>query len=1220
MASNLDLTCLCLPRWFGMAGAILLALAAVTDSRAERAGPSSRRTHWVLSEIMYQPAPRTDGRNLEFVEIHNSGLIPEDLGGHQLVGQIDFTFPRGTVVPAGGFLVVAAVPRDIEAVYAITGVLGGFNDRLSNDGGRLRLFNPAGAVLLDVEYRPTAPWPSGAAGQGPSLALVRPSYGEGDPRAWSASAAPGGSPGAWEPDTPPFPAPTALATVEPGEVILSEILFHPLSEDSDDEFVELLNRGTLPVDLSGWRFTQGISYEFPSGSTLAPGQYLVVARNVVRLRSRYGHLSTANSLGNFSGNLSNAGERLALARPETVVSTNGAQLQTNRVLRVVAELDFAEASPWSRWADGGGSSLELVDPRADPRFAANWTDSDETAKSAWTTIQATGVLDHGTGGIDQLQVLAQGAGAFLVDDVEVRGSTGANRIANGAFGSGISGWSRNGTLDLSRWQSDLGATAPGCLRVEAVARGDTGANRIATAVTSGLSPGNTVTLRARARWLYGHPEALLRLRGNWFEAWGALPFPANPGTPGAPNSRALPNAGPALADLRQLPILPAANQPVTVSIRIADPDGVASAVLRYRVDPETATTDVPMRDDGTGDDEQAGDGRFTAQLPGQASGRLVAFQIVANDGAAAPVPSVYPPTYEALARFGEARPAGRLGTYRLWMTQATFNRWTSRPKLDNKPLPITFVCDDARIVHGVGALYAGSPHISPGYSTPSGGLCGYSLIFPKDEPFLGATDVVLDWPGRDTTAQQEPVAYWIARELGIPFNHRRYVRLHVNGVTETSRGSIYEDSQQVNSDLIESWSPESPGGDLYKIEQWFEFNDAFGTTQVGPPRLEPYLTTGGVPKLARYRWNWLQRAVDDSANDYSSLFELLDVTRISDPDRYVEQLESLVDLDEWMRVFATENIVVNLDAWGYDIGKNMYAWKPRDDRWQLHMWDIDWVMLASAQHGYNPRSPLMYDGPAVFGDGHRDPAVARMYRTPAIRRAYWRAIHDAVHGPLRSEIVGPRLDAIHAALVAQGVTRSSGGALAGPAAVKTWLQQRRGFLLEQLATVAAPLAFDASTPGITTNHLVTLTGTAPVQLRYLRVGGVLQVPTWTEVHRWSLTLPLSPGTNVLTLDGLDFRGQPVAGLAATAVIVRDPETAPTPPRLLALHRPSAGVLRLEWSTPPGAVYQVQAAPNLPAAQWFAVGSELAANTGTLTFDLPLDPADPRRFFRLLRVR
>lgn len=1235
-----------LPGFVSFAGLLLMAGPV---SHADPLGPSSRRTFWVISEIMYHPADRADGKNLEFVEIHNAGLIAEDLGGHRITGEVNFTIPPGTVVAAGGFAVIAPDPASLQAAYGFTGVLGGFTNRLSNAGGNLRLLNPAGAVLLEVDYDQNAPWPAAADGAGPSLVLHRPSFGEHDPRAWAASARAGGSPGAAEPSATsawrgltlnewlpepafglePFvelfnasqtaldlgacrvtdapdregfvipagtqlapgstyvvrPSPIAVAPADsspllllyspdgtqvidairagalpeaaaggrhpdgasnwqelsapsPGatnppprlhDVVIHEIHYHPISNEDDDEFVELYHRGSETIDLTGWRWVDGIDFEFPPGTRLAPNAYLVVGRNVGRLLANHPHLTSANTIGNYRGSLSDRGERLALARPRLRVSTDAAgRSVTNLSYVVVDEVTYADGGQWGRWSDGGGSSLELIDPRADNRLAGNWADSDESSKAPWTVLEATGVLDLGTGSIDQLQVLAQGAGEFLVDDVEVRGAAGDNLVSNFRFDSGLTRWAAEGTLGGSSWEPTAGTGGSGCLRVVAVARGDTGANRIRTPLAVGLSPGASATLRARLRWMKGHPEALLRLRGNYLEAYGPLAVPRHLGTPGLPNSRALANAAPTLEDLTFFPVLPAANQAVTISVRAADPDGLDSVTLRYRIDPATTTTDLPMRDDGRAPDARAGDGLYTARLPGQSAGNLAAFRILAVDAAPTAAARSYPAN-EALVRFGEARPSGSLGTYRLWLTQATFNRWSGRPKLDNAPLPATFVYNDERVVHEIGTLFAGSPHISPGYNTPSGNLCGYILVFPEDQPFLGATDVVLDWPGRDATAQQEPTAYWIARELGLPFNHRRYIRLHVNGVTETTRGSIYEDAQQVNGDLMDSWNPDLERGDLFKIEQWFEFSDSLGTSFVGPPRLANYTTTGDRKKLARYRWNWLKRAAPGSVNDYRSLLTLADAANLPDPATYTAQMSAFVDVEEWMRIFATENIVVNLDAWGYDIGKNMYAYRPPGRPWQLHMWDIDWVMLASSQHGYSPRSPLMYRGATPFGEANRDPAVGRLYNHPEFQRAYWRAIEDAVQGPLLPARVAARLDATHAALVAQGVTRSSGAALANPAEVKTWLRNRRDYLLEQLATVAAPFSIQPGPATLSGTNLLEIRGTAPISVRTLEIQGRPFPVNWTSVTQWTARVPLATGNNRVAVRALDRLGAPVPG-------------------------------------------------------------------------------------------
>jgi hypothetical protein len=44
--------------------------------------------------------------------------------------------------------------------------------------------------------------------------------------------------------------------------------------------------------------------------------------------------------------------------------------------------------------------------------------------------------------------------------------------------------------------------------------GDTGANLVRATLNTPLNPGQTAILRARVRWLSGHPTMLLRLRGS----------------------------------------------------------------------------------------------------------------------------------------------------------------------------------------------------------------------------------------------------------------------------------------------------------------------------------------------------------------------------------------------------------------------------------------------------------------------------------------------------------------------------------------------------------------------------------------------------------------------------------------------------------------------------------------------------------------------------------
>src|SRR5207248_2893522 len=109
------------------------------------------------------------------------------------------------------------------------------------------------------------------------------------------------------------------------------------------------------------------------------------------------------------------------------------------------------------------------------------------------------------------------------------------------------------------------------------------------------------------------------------EAYGWLALPRKLGTPGAVNSRRIPNAGPAIYGVKHMPVLPAAGEGVVVTAYAVDPQGVAALTLKYRIDPAPDYTDITMRDDGTGGDAIANDGLFSATIPGQPDGTIVPF-------------------------------------------------------------------------------------------------------------------------------------------------------------------------------------------------------------------------------------------------------------------------------------------------------------------------------------------------------------------------------------------------------------------------------------------------------------------------------------------------------------------------------------------------------------------------------------------------------------------
>ena len=79
--------------------------------------------------------------------------------------------------------------------------------------------------------------------------------------------------------------------------------------------------------------------------------------------------------------------------------------------------------------------------------------------------------------------------------------------------------------------------------------------------------------------------------------------------------------GPNITDVSWSPASPQENQQVTITVRVSDPSGVDTVILKYRTD--TAWVEVQM--------SYAGDDTYSATVPGQPAGTTVHFKIWAND-------------------------------------------------------------------------------------------------------------------------------------------------------------------------------------------------------------------------------------------------------------------------------------------------------------------------------------------------------------------------------------------------------------------------------------------------------------------------------------------------------------------------------------------------------------------------------------------------------------
>ena len=145
-------------------------------------------------------------------------------------------------------------------------------------------------------------------------------------------------------------------------VVLNEVLADPAADaagdangdgvrdGADDEFVELLNRGSESVDLSGWTLADAaaVRHEFPAGFILAAGQYHVVfgGGSPTGIPSSFELAST----GGLS--LNNTGEEVSLVGPDGTprdVHAWGSEGNTNQSMIRVPD----GTGDWTRPSDEG---------------------------------------------------------------------------------------------------------------------------------------------------------------------------------------------------------------------------------------------------------------------------------------------------------------------------------------------------------------------------------------------------------------------------------------------------------------------------------------------------------------------------------------------------------------------------------------------------------------------------------------------------------------------------------------------------------------------------------------------------------------------------------------------------------------------------------------------------------------------------------------------------
>jgi hypothetical protein len=155
-----------------------------------------------------------------------------------------------------------------------------------------------------------------------------------------------------------------------GPVVISEIMYHAGAGESD--YIELRNISGEPVPLfdpdnpaNTWR-VRGASFNFPTGVTLQPREIVVLSALPPSTFRVQHNVPPAVAIFQYSGNLDDDGETLALQMPaEPVAGQSVGQIDVDVVT-------YADAGGWPVAPDGNGPALERIQLNGFGDDRTNW--------------------------------------------------------------------------------------------------------------------------------------------------------------------------------------------------------------------------------------------------------------------------------------------------------------------------------------------------------------------------------------------------------------------------------------------------------------------------------------------------------------------------------------------------------------------------------------------------------------------------------------------------------------------------------------------------------------------------------------------------------------------------------------------------------------------------------------------------------------------------------
>ncbi len=612
-----------------------------------------------------------------------------------------------------------------------------------------------------------------------------------------------------------------------------------------------------------------------------------------------------------------------------------------------------------------------------------------------------------------------------------------------------------------------------------------------------IRDGDEYEISFRAKWLAGDSQLNSRLWFNRLSNTVYLPVPDQTGTPGA--ERGL--SSQRRTHLRALPLThpstPLPSQPVTVTVRAEDPDGVKSVKLWWHKD-GTTWRSVTMSPNS--------DGLFQGTIPAQSAGDVVQFYVEATDqsGAVSTFPAKGRDSralYQVEDGKGPSTPIDRV---RMVMLNGERQKlFAGVNTMSNWVLPITLVHNDD-VYYDVGVRLTGSRWIRPN--------SGYKIELHPDEPFYGVHDTIridlnglaeivmkqmLNRAGGSKSSNYDDLAYLVSPQHNQEFilQLARYENIYLDEQFENgSEGTKWE--------LDDVTVPINPQGGVEGLKSGTEVNQ---NADIGR-NATFFRQQGDNPEFYRAHLLIKSNRVKD---DFQSIARLAEAIW-QEGDALFEATNKVMDVDLWMRHYADQSYFGNWDTYGFGRPKNLRIYtRPSDNKFVPFFWDCDLCNFTETIK--KPSEPLS--------------RLDEIRDIPHNLRLYWGHMLDMINRSFNEQYVARW--AAHYGALANNQTYGGDETFT---TITASTRTRSAQAIRDMERDIPRVGFEITTNGgqnfnVDTDH-VTLEGKGWIDIRQIRLAGTEQPldAFWPTKDGWRIELPLAFGANPITLETVDYEG------------------------------------------------------------------------------------------------